>query len=75
MKNTTITIHEGVATTEDGEQSKSIAFFVSLSSAERIDILHAAMVALDDDDFLNRWGMADDEFVRPLCHKVKEFMK
>lgn len=74
MKNTTITIHEGIATMENGEQSKSIAFFASLSSEERLDILEAARLALKNDECLDRMDMSE-EFADPLQKKVEEFMK
>jgi cell division inhibitor SulA len=71
---TNITIHEGVATLESGEQSKSVAFFASLSEEERNDILEAARLALADNDCLDRMDMAD-EFAAPLQMKIEKFMK
>ena len=71
---TNITIHEGLATLESGEQSKSVAFFASLTEWERSDILEAARLALADNDCLNGMDMAD-EFASPLQKKVEEFMK
>lgn len=59
---------------ENGEQSKSIAFFASLSNEERLDILEAARLALKNDECLDRMDMSE-EFADPLQKKVEEFMK
>jgi len=75
MKNTTtITIHEGVATLESGEQSKSIGFFASLSDGERLDILEAARIALGEEHILELMDM-NDECAATLREKVSNFMK
>jgi len=74
MKNTTITIENGVATVTATETSKAIAFFASLNESERLDILEAARLALKNDECLDRMDMSE-EFADPLQKKVEEFMQ
>lgn len=69
-----MTIHEGIATMESGEQSKSIAFFASLSEEQRLDILEAARLGLGDGEILDRMDMGD-EHAALLENKIEEFMK
>lgn len=74
MKNTTITIENGVATVTATETSKAIAFFASLNESERLDVLESARLALKDDECLDRMDM-DTEFAKPLQEKIEEFMQ
>jgi hypothetical protein len=74
MKNTTtITIHEGVATFESGEQSKSLAFFASLSEEQRLWIMEASRLALKKVSVLDKMDLSD-EYAAPLQEKIDDFM-
>lgn len=62
------------AAIKGGEQSKSIAFFASLTEIERLEILEAACVALRKEEVAEDMDISD-EYAAKLHLKVEIFMQ
>jgi hypothetical protein len=57
---THLTIHEGLATFEDGTQSRALAILAALPEVYRMEIILAAQIALKEDHILKRMDMGDE---------------
>ena len=71
---TNITIHEGIATLEDGRQSRAIAFLSTVCETYLLEILEAARIALQNKSVLDEMDMGD-EHAALILSEIEEFMK
>lgn len=55
-----ITIHEGIATFEDGTQSRALAILAALPETYRMEIIAAAQLALQEEHLLEKMDMGDE---------------